>query len=106
MPSGWEWGSGPEERARKERWEAQQRDKGKNPDKGGCMVALPRVAVLTAAVLVVRVYLLVPERVRYRVCRAVGRTKPTARDALALLERGELGAFRAGVSDWDHGGMP
>jgi hypothetical protein len=55
---------------------------------------------------IVRAWLLIPDHARYRLCRVTGRTKPTAREALGLLEAGQASAFRAGISDWDHGGNP
>lgn len=50
MPGGWQWGSGPEEQKRRAKWEAQQRDKGKDPDKGGCMVGVLKAASITGLV--------------------------------------------------------
>ena len=57
-------------------------------------------------IAIVVAYRMIPGNVRYRACRLVRRTKPASAEALRLLRAGETSAFRAGISDWDHGGMP
>jgi hypothetical protein len=61
---------------------------------------------LRMLILIVQAYRLIPPPVRWLYCRAVRKTKPASAEALRLLKLGEVSAFRAGISDWDHGGMP